>query len=65
MGLLCTQLDMRFLLLGPDNTFGRNREATPESVNALGAQHGFEVRHHKHELYGVCADCQKPAKKRR
>lgn len=41
--LLCAELDMRFLLLGPDNTFGRNREATPESVSSLGGQLGFEV----------------------
>jgi len=26
-------------------------------------QHGFELRSHKHELYGVCADCQKKMKK--
>jgi Fur family transcriptional regulator, ferric uptake regulator len=23
-------------------------------------KHGFLVRAHKHEMYGVCADCQKP-----
>lgn len=23
-------------------------------------RHGFLVRAHKHEMYGVCADCQKP-----
>jgi Fur family ferric uptake transcriptional regulator len=35
-----------------------------ESIQALVAkQHGFELRSHKHELYGVCADCQKKTKR--
>ena len=25
----------------------------------IAKKHGFEVRSHKHELYGVCPDCQK------
>jgi len=29
---------------------------------AVAAQHGYELRSHKHELYGVCGDCQKKAK---
>jgi Fur family ferric uptake transcriptional regulator len=27
-------------------------------------RYGFLVKQHKHELYGVCADCQKPKKRR-
>jgi len=34
---------MRLLIMGPDNAFGRNREATPEQVAKLGAELGFEV----------------------
>jgi Fur family ferric uptake transcriptional regulator len=26
----------------------------------LAAQHGFVLTRHKHELYGVCADCREP-----
>jgi Fur family transcriptional regulator, ferric uptake regulator len=26
----------------------------------IARRHGFLVRAHKHEMYGVCADCQKP-----
>ena len=29
---------------------------------AVAESHGFELRSHKHELYGVCGDCQKKAK---
>jgi len=28
-------------------------------------RYGFEIRAHKHELYGVCADCQRKRPKRR
>jgi Fur family ferric uptake transcriptional regulator len=28
-------------------------------------RYGFSVKQHKHELYGVCADCQKPSAKKR
>jgi len=31
----------------------------------IASRHGFEVRAHKHELYGVCADCQRKRAKRR
>ena len=31
----------------------------------IASRHGFEVRAHKHELYGVCADCQKKRAKRK
>jgi len=27
--------------------------------DAVAARHGFEVRSHKHEMYGTCADCAK------
>lgn len=29
---------------------------------AVAESHGYELRSHKHELYGVCGDCQKKAK---
>jgi Fur family transcriptional regulator, ferric uptake regulator len=29
-----------------------------ELQEQVAARHGFEVRHHKHELYGICADCR-------
>jgi riboflavin kinase/FMN adenylyltransferase len=41
--LLREELDLRLLLMGPDNAFGRNREATPENVAVLGQEMGFEV----------------------
>lgn len=41
--LLREELDLRLLVMGPDNAFGRNREATPEAVAKLGAELGFEV----------------------
>lgn len=25
----------------------------------IATRHGFEIRDHKHELYGICADCQR------
>jgi Fur family ferric uptake transcriptional regulator len=31
---------------------------------AVAEQHGYELRSHKHELYGVCSDCQRKAKKK-
>jgi riboflavin kinase/FMN adenylyltransferase len=43
VGLLREQLDMRLLVMGPDNAFGRNREATPEQVGILGESLGFAV----------------------
>lgn len=41
--LLRQELDVRLLLMGPDNAFGRNREATPEAVARLGEELGFKV----------------------
>ncbi len=33
-----------------------------ELQDAVAARHGFLVQRHKHELYGVCAACQKKKK---
>jgi riboflavin kinase/FMN adenylyltransferase len=41
--LLRHELDMRLLVMGPDNAFGRNREATPERMQEAGAELGFAV----------------------
>jgi len=41
--LLRDELDMRLLVMGPDNAFGRNRQATPEAVARLGEELGFGV----------------------
>jgi len=43
VSLLRQELDMRLLLMGPDNTFGRNRAASPESMAAIGRELGFAV----------------------
>jgi Fur family ferric uptake transcriptional regulator len=36
-------------------------ETLQESV---AEHHGYELRSHKHELYGICGDCQRKAKKK-
>jgi Fur family ferric uptake transcriptional regulator len=36
-----------------------------ELQDRIAARYGFEVHHHKHELYGRCADCQRAAEKER
>ena len=41
--MLAEEIDLRLLLMGPDNAFGRNREATPERVRELGQTLGFSV----------------------
>jgi len=41
--LLRDELDMRLLVMGPDNAFGRDRQATPEAVARLGEELGFSV----------------------
>ena len=41
--LLRDELDMRLLVMGPDNAFGRDRQATPEAVARLGEELGFGV----------------------
>jgi riboflavin kinase/FMN adenylyltransferase len=40
--LLRIEVDMRLLIMGPDNGFGRNREGTPARMEQLGAQLGFQ-----------------------
>jgi riboflavin kinase/FMN adenylyltransferase len=41
--LLRETLDMRFLLMGPDNAFGRGREGTPARCAEVGEELGFDV----------------------
>jgi riboflavin kinase/FMN adenylyltransferase len=41
--LLREELDMRLLLMGPDNAFGRNREGTPAVMARSGRDLGFDV----------------------
>jgi len=41
--MLREELDLKLLIMGPDNAFGRNREATPENVAKLGEEMGFTV----------------------
>jgi Fur family ferric uptake transcriptional regulator len=31
----------------------------------IASRYGFEIRAHKHELYGVCAECQRKRAKRK
>lgn len=39
-------------------------EAIERDQHRIAAQHGFVLREHRHELYGVCAACQKRAPRR-
>jgi len=39
--------------------------AIEELQQKIAKRHGFQVRAHKHEMYGVCADCQAKARARR
>jgi riboflavin kinase/FMN adenylyltransferase len=41
--LLRNELNLRLLVMGPDNAFGRNREATPENMAKIGEELGFDV----------------------
>jgi riboflavin kinase/FMN adenylyltransferase len=41
--MLREELNLSLLIMGPDNAFGRNREATPERMQALGAELDFKV----------------------
>lgn len=41
--LLHSSLDMQFLLMGPDNAFGRGREGTPVRAAEIAADLGFEL----------------------
>ena len=43
VSMLRDSLDLRLLVMGPDNAFGRNREATPEGMQSLGRELGFDV----------------------
>ena len=37
------ELDLRLLIMGPDNAFGRNREGSPDAMADLGRELGFEA----------------------
>jgi len=41
--VLREELDLRLLVMGPDNAFGRNRDGSPEPMAAFGKELGFEV----------------------
>lgn len=43
VAMLRDALDMRYLLMGPDNAFGRGREGTPARVAEIGQELGFEL----------------------
>ncbi|TAK56612.1 MAG: riboflavin biosynthesis protein RibF [Dehalococcoidia bacterium] len=43
LGLLHETLDMRYMLMGHDNAFGRAREGTPARVAEIGESMGFET----------------------
>ncbi|HZQ38262.1 MAG TPA: hypothetical protein VFD32_20200, partial [Dehalococcoidia bacterium] len=41
--LMVEELDLRFLLVGPDSALGRGREGSGERLLAIGAEKGVEV----------------------
>jgi len=43
VGMLHGALDMRYMLMGPDNAFGRGREGAPARVREIGEELGFEL----------------------
>jgi riboflavin kinase/FMN adenylyltransferase len=43
VSMLRDALGMRYLLMGPDNAFGRGREGNPARLTEIGAEIGFEV----------------------
>lgn len=43
LAMLHGALDMQFLLMGPDNAFGRGREGTPSRVAEIADELGFEL----------------------
>jgi riboflavin kinase/FMN adenylyltransferase len=43
VAVLRDELDLRLLIMGPDNAFGRNREGSPEAMAEAGRELGFEV----------------------
>jgi riboflavin kinase/FMN adenylyltransferase len=51
--MLHEALDMRYLLMGPDNAFGRGREGAPARVAEIADALGFEVEVMQQPLDGV------------
>ncbi len=43
LAMLHDALNMKYILMGPDNAFGRGREGTPLRVAEIGAELGFEL----------------------
>jgi len=43
--LLCEKLQARYVIIGDDFRYGRNREGGPEHLHRLGAKWGFSVEH--------------------
>jgi riboflavin kinase/FMN adenylyltransferase len=43
LAMLHSALNMRYILMGPDNAFGRGREGTPARVAEIGQELGFEL----------------------
>jgi riboflavin kinase/FMN adenylyltransferase len=58
LALLHGALDMRYLLMGPDNAFGRGREGTPERVAEIADELGFEVEVLDRPLAGTGDDAR-------
>jgi Fe2+ or Zn2+ uptake regulation protein len=40
-----------------------HRRAIETLQEAIASKYGYELRSHKHEMYGVCPTCQKKSKK--
>ena len=53
VSMLYDALEMRFLLMGPDNAFGRGREGTPARVREIATELGFEVEVLEQPLAGA------------
>jgi riboflavin kinase/FMN adenylyltransferase len=43
LNILCSPLGMRHIIIGHDYAFGRNREGNFQTLEILGAQHGFTL----------------------
>ncbi len=43
LNILCTPLGMRHIIIGHDYAFGRNREGNFQTLESLGARHGFTL----------------------
>lgn len=50
LAMLHGALDMKYMLMGPDNAFGRGREGTPARVSEIGHELGFELEVLEHSL---------------